>query len=608
MTINNKSYSSPKNINLREGILRFDGTFSSTPLDSDSNGLWTNASNQLVYSSQGADTTLGSAGSLVNFSLNDAYDDGSNIAVDSGAVAFGGATDDSINIIEVTLTGAGTGNMIDIQNDTTGSAGYDIIGTDDSWYVSSAGAALLTGITGCDTIVAASDLALDATSSGTITLAGTSTGAITLTTAVTATASITITGSADSDVFVITDGDVDIKNGLVSITSDDTTTGSIDITASATTGSAIKITADSLTSGSALYIDSDSGASFSGDGGYINCMNGTSSVFKVGRYGTITIAGNAEGTDSIKVDKGDITLTDGALVITAGAFTYTAGDMAMSDGSLSITDADNAATFSVTNNTATTASVFVFAGSGAFTGTTTASFLTVTPSGLTTGTAVYLPVVALTEGTGIQVVGNALTSGQLVEITSSATAIATTGRLFSSVHSGATSTSGVLNEFSSAAADETTILKVTASAALASGKGLHISAAAMTTGSALYINATEATITTGKYIECYDGAADDFSVGKYGATVIAGNATGTDALTLTAGDITLTSGDLTLTDGDITLTANASSIIGTGTGANGIVLKNLKNAAASGLSGTQKDVEIDIGGTPYYFTVFPTKA
>ncbi len=38
-----------------------------------------------------------------------------------------------------------------------------------------------------------------------------------------------------------------------------------------------------------------------------------------------------------------------------------------------------------------------------------------------------------------------------------------------------------------------------------------------------------------------------------------------------------------------------------------ITLKDLKNSAASSLSGTQKDIEIDIGGTPYYFTVYPTK-
>lgn len=45
-----------------------------------------------------------------------------------------------------------------------------------------------------------------------------------------------------------------------------------------------------------------------------------------------------------------------------------------------------------------------------------------------------------------------------------------------------------------------------------------------------------------------------------------------------------------------------------GTGANGIVITNPKNAAASALSGTQLDVEIDIGGAAYHFTVYPTKA
>lgn len=62
-----------------------------------------------------------------------------------------------------------------------------------------------------------------------------------------------------------------------------------------------------------------------------------------------------------------------------------------------------------------------------------------------------------------------------------------------------------------------------------------------------------------------------------------------------------------ITADDIDL-ASGAVIAGLGTGANGIVLKNLKNATASSLSGTQLDIAIDIGGTPYYFTVFPTKA
>ena len=54
--------------------------------------------------------------------------------------------------------------------------------------------------------------------------------------------------------------------------------------------------------------------------------------------------------------------------------------------------------------------------------------------------------------------------------------------------------------------------------------------------------------------------------------------------------------------------SSGGSIVGAGTGANGITLKNLKNSAASNLSGTQLDITIDIGGVPYYFTVYPTKA
>ena len=48
--------------------------------------------------------------------------------------------------------------------------------------------------------------------------------------------------------------------------------------------------------------------------------------------------------------------------------------------------------------------------------------------------------------------------------------------------------------------------------------------------------------------------------------------------------------------------------IGYGLDMNDTILYDPKNSAASALSGTQKDIEIDIGGTAYYFTVYPTKA
>lgn len=478
----------------------------------------------------------------------------------------------------------------------------------------------------------------------------------------------------------------------------------------------------------------------------------------------------------------------------SNVFTVTKGDTRLLDGALAVTDDDNAASFTVTNNTATTASVVVLAGSGVFSGSTTTSFMTITPSGLTTGTAVYLPVAGLTEGKALHIVGNAVTSGILVHVSSSAatTQLTGAGRLMLLEHSGNASGTGTVAEMSTAAADETVLLKLTASGALALGTVLQVSGSSVTTGTAisaadfdalttgmglslaststglttgsmlristgttgavatngvvsitataaytstsncgllqvvansvttgatvlnvsataattsvvarfastgtgltsgsvilattgttgaiatngafsfvgsgdftvgavgvgllhvgatattagtiasvagtalttgvalhlastgtgmtsgsllrmttgttgavatngicsiratgaytstafaglldviasattggtvcriksdslvdgelLHLQAVEATLTTGKYIACYDGAANDFSVAKYGATIIAGNASGTDALTLTAGDVKLTAGNLTLTDGDLTLT------------------------------------------------------
>lgn len=96
----------------------------------------------------------------------------------------------------------------------------------------------------------------------------------------------------------------------------------------------------------------------------------------------------------------------------------------------------------------------------------------------------------------------------------------------------------------------TASLVTIASASLTTGKALSVIADAVTSGALVYLETSAATF-TGKYIECFDGAADDFSVGLYGATIIAGNAAGTDALTITAGDIGITAGYIDLDNGKI---------------------------------------------------------
>lgn len=110
-------------------------------------------------------------------------------------------------------------------------------------------------------------------------------------------------------------------------------------------------------------------------------------------------------------------------------------------------------------------------------------------------------------------------------------------------------------------------------------------------------------------ITARDLAADDtrlYIASQAGSDIILGNdrlrfAAATGIIGIGATDV------LSMTTSVITV-PSAATIAGAGTGANGMILKNLKNAAASALSGTQLDVQIDIGGTPYYFTVYPTKA
>lgn len=86
-----------------------------------------------------------------------------------------------------------------------------------------------------------------------------------------------------------------------------------------------------------------------------------------------------------------------------------------------------------------------------------------------------------------------------------------------------------------------------------SGNGIQYgNTGAALTGAAIRLNVTDGAGFTGYYLQCYDGAADDFSVKRYGATVIGGLAS-TDMLTITAGDLQLTAGDIDVDLGIITV-------------------------------------------------------
>ena len=344
---------------------------------------------------------------------------------------------------------------------------------------------------------------------------------------------------------------------------------------------------------------------------------------------------------------GDFTANKGVMAGDAGSdsLTLTAGDAVISDGSFTLTDADDAASFTITNNTATTASVAVFAGSGVFTGNTTSSWMTITPSGLTTGTAVYLPVAALTTGKAVQVVGNALTSGALVTVSSSAAAITnTTGGLLAITHTGATGgTNAVLVGIQSSATDETKLLELVSSATLLAGAVVSISASAMTTGKGismidldslttgigihiassataiattgrlLYVNHTGATGTSAVLSEFISSATDETTIVKITSAAMidginlhivgtTGMTTGSliRATTSTAGTVA-TNGIVSIrATGAYTSTANAglvdiqaSALVGTGT------VVNIKATNASQLTNTLVNIEQTTTTTGY---------
>ena len=207
----------------------------------------------------------------------------------------------------LTITNAtGSGSCLQITNSGTGD---DIQGTSDTWAVTAAGAAVFTAVTGCDTLTAAANLSIDATSTGTIGIGETSTGTVTITPALVAVASVTITGGADADKFVITAGDAKISAGQLTIIEDDTATFALNITSAGTTGGAIHATCNDLADGFMVTLDSDNEASF-GTGGYFNCFDGAATVFSILANGAVTIAGHAGGTDALTITAGDIFLSD----------------------------------------------------------------------------------------------------------------------------------------------------------------------------------------------------------------------------------------------------------------------------------------------------------
>lgn len=320
---------------------------------------------KLKYYNGTAWSTVGVAGTTG--SLDNAYDNGSTIVVDTAAITLtasvaGLAINESGNVVPlaITKTGTGAGACITISNSGTGN---DITGTSSTWVITKAGAitcvglaagsgnisstgtATLTNITStgtstletatittgtvttlnCANIDAAAsgnvNLAIDAAGSGTVTIAGSSTGAITLGRATTIT-----TGN-----FTVSSGDIVISSGEQDITGSAAANDILDITRSnsATGGIGIDISmGTAAVAGNAIAIAF--GGAGTGDGLNVNMTNNVAG-------GALYITAAGARTDAT-IEIVDSSTSNSASIEIANTGIRTGGGLLISYGTAAATE------------------------------------------------------------------------------------------------------------------------------------------------------------------------------------------------------------------------------------------------------------------------------
>lgn len=629
-TINREPYSSPKNINLkgsgttgRGGILRFTGYRSTNPLESSANGLYVNSSNQLVFASQGSTTVIGGSGSGATPSWETLYGADATFVISSGGWTISGTSGSSTDVVTFLADAATSGDVIQITNS---GSGKDINGTSNTWSVSKAGAAVFASLS-----ISGTAAAITTTGAAAWVLLDNSATSLIIG-SVGATAMITF-DTTDSAEVVKFGKNLTVTDGLATLISTSNTVQNLLITnntastwgfGAASAGVAV-IRSTSLTTGTLLKLQLTEGTL---NGGYyleLYDVTAGSAVLTIGEDGVTTIAG-VGGSDVL---------------------TVTAGDVVFSDASITLTDADNAATFSATNNTATTANVFVFTGSGVHTGTGATSFFKIVQSGATTGEVVSIIANGLTTGTALSVTstGTIATTGELVSLAANtattATAILrisatglTDGYVLEATGGGAnfTSTGGMFNLLMGAATVgagikiSTTgvytgagLLQITANSAttgtvsvitangLTTGHGLTITSSGVitTTGDLISIIGNSATtstglvrisatgMTTGSTVLVTGGGANMTSAGKV-IEVAMGAATAGNGITITSTGVYATgsSGLLNVTANSATTTTGLVQVSSTGLTSGSVVL--ITGGGANMTSGG-KVIEVAMG-------------
>jgi len=279
-------------------------------------------------------------------------------------------------------------------------------------------------------------------------------------------------------------------------------TGAVTLTAGITVGTTLAVTGASTLEG-VVIIDGDNAEQFlireNSDGGDILTIDTTSGA---GDTTMLLTPVNTTGT-GLHIDGSSFTTGD-VLKITVAASTMGAAGAAIS------VVADGSEVFAVRDD----GSVLM---KGTGEGTTAAS--------ITTGDFVISDGDLTISGGEVAITDGVTTSGVGLALTSTMTTAGV-----------ATGTAGAM--------------VITANSAT-TGTVLSVIADAITNGDLLYLDNGGGTMTTttGFFINCNDDDTSAFTVSKYGAVVIAGNAD-TTVFTVTAGDLLTSNGSLIITDVD----------------------------------------------------------
>jgi len=335
-TIAGRTYSSPKNINLKQGILRFDVSKTSNPLLNDDTGwgLYVNSSNQLVFWNKTATTVLGSGGgtSTPTWETIFAADATFTITPDTTfTIAGNRATATDV----LTLTNAAGGSGVCLQITNAGS-GNDVAGTSDTWTITKAGVITCAGLTlsGANTITSTGgDITWTLEDNDATALKIGASGATSMLNFVT-------TNGSEAVVF---GNNMTLTDGLFTATSTSNTAPLLllqnDTATTFGNGTTedegvFVFSSDTLTTGDLIRLQLDESAL--NGGAFLKCVqtDGATAVFTVGENGATTIAGSAAGADALGITAGDLVLTSGHLTMTSGNATLTAGNLTFTAGTI----------------------------------------------------------------------------------------------------------------------------------------------------------------------------------------------------------------------------------------------------------------------------------